>query len=90
VKEIEMKPTVYLIVAACLALAGCATLSAEDCRAIDWYWIGEYDAEVSANLIGDYTVQCAAFDVQPDLARYVQGRARGLWVRRVDHLHYTP
>ena len=85
-----MKPAAYLILAACLTLSGCTTLSAQDCRSIDWYWFGEYDAEVSANLIGNYTVQCAAFDVQPDLARYMQGRARGLWVRRMDHLRYSP
>ncbi|HUN68064.1 MAG TPA: hypothetical protein VMU46_04650 [Burkholderiales bacterium] len=85
-----MKSAAAMVLAACLAIAGCTTLDAEDCRTIDWYWLGVRDGEFNTNDIGKYTYQCLPAGVRPDETRYQQGRVRGLWIRRVDHLRYTP
>ncbi len=61
-------------------LSGCATLSAEECLAADWYTIGVEDGSRGAPIsrIGAHRKACAEVGVQPDMARYNDGRALGL------------
>jgi len=63
-----------------LALSGCASLSAEECLAADWYTIGVEDGSrgQSVSRIGAHRKACAEVGVQPDMARYNDGRAFGL------------
>jgi len=63
-----------------LALSGCASLSAEECLAADWYTIGVEDGSRGqpVSRIGAHRKACAEVGVQPDMARYNDGRAFGL------------
>jgi hypothetical protein len=63
-----------------LILSGCASLSAEECLAADWYTIGVEDGSrgQSVSRIGAHRKACAEVGVQPDMARYDAGRAFGL------------
>ena len=63
-----------------LILSGCASLSAEECLAADWYTIGVEDGSRGQSVarIGAHRKACAEVGVQPDMARYNEGRAFGL------------
>lgn len=63
-----------------IALSGCASLSAEECLAADWYTIGVEDGSRGQSLsrIGTHRKACAEVGVQPDMVRYNEGRAFGL------------
>jgi len=63
-----------------MALSGCASLSAEECLAADWYTIGVEDGSrgQSMSRIGAHRKACAEVGVQPDMTRYNEGRAFGL------------
>jgi hypothetical protein len=69
-----------LVLAAALALSGCATLSENECRSADWYDIGVRDG---ANGRGEEHVAkhaeaCAKLGISPDRERWLEGRDRGL------------
>lgn len=67
-----------IIVACSLALAGCASMNAEDCRSTDWYNLGARDGFTGGpSLIDRYTAQCSAHGVRPDAARYAEGAKDG-------------
>jgi len=68
------------MLAGLLALSGCASLSAEECLAADWYTIGVEDGSrgQSMSRIGAHRKACAEVGVQPDMVRYNEGRAFGL------------
>ena len=63
-----------------LTLAGCATMSEDECRTVDWRTIGYEDG--SAGYPGDRIAQhrkaCAEYGVSPDLSAYQSGRQDGL------------
>ena len=63
-----------------LATAGCATMSKDECLAVDWRTIGYEDG--SAGYAGDRIAQhrkaCAKYGVVPDLTLYQSGRQAGL------------
>ncbi len=61
-------------------LSGCASLSAEECLAADWYTIGVEDGSRGQPIsrIGAHRKACAEVGVQPDMPRYNEGRAYGL------------
>lgn len=63
-----------------LLLAGCAAMSKEECRTVDWRTVGYEDgvAGRAGNRIGDYRRACAEHRVVPDLAAYRAGREAGL------------
>lgn len=63
-----------------LALAGCASLSPEQCRQADWYQIGYADGVngLSGARINDHASACAESGIRPDLNEYLTGRSRGL------------
>lgn len=64
-------------------LAGCASLTPEQCKLADWASIGMADGShgESAARINDHAKACAEVGVRPDLPAYLRGRAQGL-------LHY--
>lgn len=61
-------------------LAGCATLSPEQCRHADWRQIGFADGTVGASAarINDHAKACAEIGVKPDLDGYLRGREQGM------------
>jgi Protein of unknown function (DUF2799) len=63
-----------------LAISGCASMSASECRTVDWQTIGYEDgvAGRSGDYIGDHRKACAKYGVRPDLASYQMGREQGL------------
>ena len=63
-----------------LGLAGCASMSEEECQATDWRTVGYEDgvAGYSGNRIGNYRKSCGEYGVAPDLAQYQSGREMGL------------
>jgi len=58
-----------------------------DCSRIDWYRLGERDAEMNSNRLGRYAARCTSGAV--DAERYAEGQTRGQWVRQKDHWLYT-
>jgi hypothetical protein len=63
-----------------ILLAGCATLTSEQCRQGDWRQIGFADgaAGISAARINDHSKACAEVGVRPNLDDYLRGREQGL------------
>lgn len=63
------------------ALAGCATVSREECATGDWAAIGARDGARGLDpdaIFARHQTACARVDVTPDRARWQQGYARGL------------
>jgi hypothetical protein len=69
-----------LVAAACaVALAGCVTYSADDCRKADWYRIGDRDGvSGSQSLVDQYRQMCSSHGVTVDEGRYLQGWRDGV------------
>jgi Protein of unknown function (DUF2799) len=63
-----------------LALSGCTSMSASECRTVDWQTIGYEDgvAGRSGDYIGQHRKACAKFGVKPDFESYQMGREQGL------------
>lgn len=61
-------------------LAGCASLSEDQCRAGNWGAIGERDGQAgrSASYFSRHVEACAEFGIRPDRAQWEAGRQRGL------------
>lgn len=71
-----------LMLACTLALGGCLTLSAEDCRSIDWNQLGLRDGYSGGDSLLDlYTAECAPHGGKPDAAAYARGLEAGRWNR---------
>ena len=73
--------SVATLLSAVTVLASCsATMSKEECRAVDWRTIGYEDgvAGYSGERIGQHRKACAEYGVTPDLNAYRAGRAEGL------------
>jgi len=71
------------LIACALALSGCATLSAEECRTTDWNRLGYRDGvSGSQSLVGKYTQECAASGAKVDEARYLEGWRDGVAYKR--------
>jgi hypothetical protein len=71
------------LVAFALALSGCVTLSAEDCRSTDWYQLGDRDGvSGSQTLLDKYTQECAAHGAKVNDARYLEGWRDGVQRKR--------
>lgn len=67
---------------ALLALAACASLSEEACRAGDWAGIGFRDGAAGRpdGYVARHAEACAEVGIAPDLAAWRAGRAEGLTV----------
>ena len=68
------------MVVAALALAGCASLSEKECRAGDWYAIGQRDGAAgrTEDYVAEHSAACQQFGVTPDHDRWLAGRDKGL------------
>ncbi len=62
-----------------LALAGCSSLSKQECQQADWYLIGLEDGARGYDIqrIGQHREACAKVSVVPDLERYRAGLHEG-------------
>lgn len=62
-----------------LLLAGCSSLSKQECRNADWYIIGLEDGSAGRTLqtVGSHRKACAKVDVVPDMAAYENGHDQG-------------
>ena len=63
-----------------LALSGCATLTADQCKVADWRALGVEDGALGYGEIRflDYAKDCASADITPDRVAWEAGRAEGL------------
>lgn len=63
-----------------LALAGCATLSEDECRTRDWYGIGFTDGLNGHPLtrLAEHQKACAEYAITIDRAQFLRGRDDGL------------
>lgn len=75
-----MKATAIGLVVLTIVLAGCATLSKDECLMVDWRTVGYEDgvAGRTGDRIGLHRKACADHGVRPDLNAYQAGRAEGL------------
>ena len=76
-----MKQRVVVAVSLAAALAaGCASMSKEECRYVDWRTVGYEDGAAGrpAGRLGDHRRACADHGVTPDLAAYTAGREAGM------------
>jgi Protein of unknown function (DUF2799) len=75
-----MKTTSIAWVLASLSVAGCAAMSKNECRTVDWRTVGYEDgvAGRSGDRIGRYRTACADYGVVPNLDAYQSGRSEGL------------
>jgi len=62
------------------AIAGCSSMSANECLATDWRTVGYEDgvSGYSGDRVGQYRKACAKHGVTPDLNAYQGGRDQGL------------
>jgi hypothetical protein len=79
----DLQPKRWLmagVLAATFAVAGCSSMSENECLAMDWRMIGYEDGVVgySGNRIGQHRKACAKYGVTPDLDQYQAGREQGL------------
>lgn len=70
----------FLSCLSALLLAGCASLTPEQCRQADWRQIGFADGTggLSAGRINDHAKACAEVGIRPNLDDYLNGREQGL------------
>ena len=75
-----MMKTPLSVVVLVVALTGCASMSEEECRYVDWRTVGYEDGAAGrpASRLGDHRRACADHGVTPDLAAYEAGRAAGM------------
>ena len=75
-----MRAIAIASVCVALNLTGCASMSKDECRVVDWRTLGYEDgvAGRSSDTIGRYRKACASVGVAPDLDAYRAGRAEGL------------
>ena len=68
------------LVSAVAVLAGCSTMSADECLATDWRTVGYEDgaAGYSGTRIGQHRKACGKHGIAPDLEEYQLGRDEGL------------
>ncbi|MBV5316513.1 MAG: DUF2799 domain-containing protein [Desulfobulbaceae bacterium] len=74
-----MKAVVSCVLAA-LLLAGCATLSREQCQRGDWFGLGITDGQNGqpASRLDQHSRACSEHGIHVDNQQYLNGRAQGL------------
>ena len=80
IRAIRAPLTSVLVLAGAL-VGGCASISEQECRASNWYEIGERDALVYGMRprIDQYAHQCSRYGLQPDERQYLSGWQVGAW-----------
>ncbi len=80
VMRAEIRACIFCLVS--LALSGCASMSADECRTADWQTIGYEDGLKghTGERIARHRKACAKAEITPDLDGYEAGRERGLRV----------
>ena len=75
-----MRTTAIALVCVSLGLAGCASMSKNECVTVDWRTVGYEDgvAGRTGDQIGRHRQACADHGVAPDLDAYQSGRTEGL------------
>jgi hypothetical protein len=75
-----MKAIAIALASVALNLAGCASMSKDECRVVDWRTVGYEDGAAgrASDTIGRYRKACASAGVTLDLDAYRAGRAEGL------------
>jgi hypothetical protein len=70
----------FILAFACLALAGCAGMSAEECRTSNWFDVGFRDGLAGMQRRDiTYEYQCGQQGVAPDSRAYLTGWQDGKW-----------
>ena len=75
-----MRRALVIVLSALAFLAGCTTMSADECRAANWSDVGLRDGleAKTLSLLNDRVKDCAEARVTVDTPRYLQGREQGL------------
>lgn len=75
-----MKQLAVAVSLAAVLATGCASMSEEECRHVDWRTVGYEDGAAGrpASRLGDHRRACADHGVTPDLAAYTAGREAGM------------
>lgn len=75
-----MNRALLIILVACSLFAGCATMTADECRVANWGDVGLRDGLEGKTLsvLNDRVKDCAEAKVAVDTPRYLQGRDQGL------------
>jgi len=74
-----MNPHYFSVIFVAILLSGCATMSKEECRQVDWYLKGVDDATKGFPLerVIEHAKACARVDIVPDMKDYREGHAKG-------------
>lgn len=81
------RTSISIVLAAMVLVAGCTTMSAQECRDADWYRLGYRDGDVYGlrPQIDLYASQCRAAGVEAQQNAYMTGWVDGYreWAARV-------
>ena len=85
-----MSPKILLLTLP-LLLAGCSSLSEEECRAMSWYNQGYQDGEQgkTRSATRDYQKTCGEYGLRVDEAEWQRGYAKGLELYCIPELAYS-
>jgi hypothetical protein len=85
-----MSPKILLLTLPFL-LAGCSSLSEEECRAMSWYNLGYQDGEQgkTRQATRDYVSTCGEYGLKVDEAEWKRGYAKGLELYCIPELAYS-
>ena len=85
-----MSPKILLLTLPFL-LAGCSSLSEEECRAMSWYNQGYQDGEQgkTRSATRDYQKTCGEYGLKVDEAEWQRGYAKGLELYCIPELAYS-
>lgn len=63
-----------------MALAGCSSISPQECQVGDWFAIGKTDGQqgVASSKFRSYQKECAKHGISSDFQAYEQGHAQGV------------
>lgn len=79
-QRIFARISVLTMLVLALGAGGCASMSADECVASDWYTIGFEDGSrgYTATRLGDHRKACAKHGIAPDLTAYRAGHEEGV------------
>lgn len=79
-KRLVSRLGTFTLLGLTLVVSGCASMSADECVASDWYTIGFEDGSrgYTAARLGDHRKACAKHGIAPDFTAYRAGHEEGL------------